>query len=160
MTIILYNRNFSASEIRPNAIFNILFSKVLIAGYQTQHGHQVAALWKNGQPSPLALSAGSSAAHAVQVAGHDVFVAGAEAGSGPSVGRVWKNGKVALSLTGPNSDVPASIALSGRDVYLAGNQWGTTGRGYSYACLWKNGAAQLLGGQEDSQAFAVCVRVT
>jgi hypothetical protein len=113
-------------------------------------------LWKNGAPQRLD-SAGFSEGYArsVFVSGNDVYVAGygndyEDAWTSRPSALIWKNG-VMTRITSPDDGLfseASSIFVSGNDVYVAGEE--RSAQGAWVAKLWKNGAAQNLGGNGDT----------
>ena len=107
---------------------------VYVSGY-----HNGAVYWKNSTRINLTGSAFDSA-HAITLAGADVYVAGDDGAGGPggpNAAVYWKNGVRTLLHSSGVSTSAKTIVVSGTDVHAAGYIGDT-------AVYWKNGVRTTL----------------
>lgn len=107
---------------------------VYVCGY-----HNGAVYWKNSTRINLTSSAFDSA-HAITLAGSDVYVAGDDGAGGPggvNAAVYWKNGVRTLLHSSAVSTSAKAIAVSGTDIHAAGYIGDT-------AVYWKNGVRTTL----------------
>jgi hypothetical protein len=117
---------------------------VYIAGYQRDSvtGRDVSAVWKNGTRSYNNIPGNTSHyAHAITLAGNDVYTTGYENQPGTWKCQVWKNGTLQYSL-GDVYSYGNAISVAGTDVHVGGLLYEAPDH---YATIWKNQTATILG---------------
>jgi hypothetical protein len=117
-----------------------------------------AVVWKNGQPTYLALSPGCKVSQALgmTISGSDVYVAGLQVtDSATDLPTYWKNG-APVALPCQYGGVAFSIAVSGSDVYVAGEF--DLPNGSNTGAYWMDGQpTTLIDSSSPFRAFAIAV---